>query len=279
LALSQGSHFVLPREALPGSDALMIPRTSDGRVLFAIPWHEHVLVGTTDEPVSHASTEPIAMSNEKQFLAEHIRRYLGRTVTPEDVLSVWSGLRPLVRSSNAATAKLSRDHQVTRSASNLISVTGGKWTTYRKMGEDTISLAIKVAGLNAAPSRTVDLHLHGWQDLQSAPASDWERVYGSDLDQLSALNAQDPALDDQLHPLLPYKKREVIWSARNEQARTTEDVLARRTRALFLNARAAIEVAPEVSRLLAIELHRDETFRLRDLENFNRIAQGYIYSD
>ena len=278
LALSQGSHFVLPKRVLPTSHALMIPRTSDGRVLFAIPWHEHVLVGTTDEPVSHASAEPVAMSNEKQFLAEHIHRYLGRTITPEDVLSVWSGLRPLVRTSNAATAKLSRDHQVVRSASGLISVTGGKWTTYHKMGEDTISLAIKAAGLTASPSRTANLHLHGWQDLETASGSEWERVYGSDLGQLAGISAQHPALDGQLHPLLPYKRREIIWAARREQARTTEDVLARRTRALFLNARAALDMAPEVSQLLATELGRDESFRARDLENFNRVAQGYIYT-
>lgn len=277
LVLSQGSHFVLSKDILPGADALMIPKTSDGRVLFAIPWHDHVLVGTTDELVPDASDEPRAMPKEKHFLAEHIERYLGRKIAPDDVLSVWSGLRPLVRTTNAATSKLSRDHQVVRSPSGLISVTGGKWTTYRKMGEDTISSAIKAGGLKAGPSHSTTLRLHGWKE-QTSGSAEWDSVYGSDLSELFELGEKDPALDAPLDPELPYKKREVIWAARYEQARTTEDVLARRTRALFLNARAAIKAAPEVARLLAAELGRSDDFGNRDLDSFNRVAQGYIYT-
>ena len=278
LALSQGSHFVLPRDFLRGTDALMVPKTDDGRVLFAIPWHDRVLVGTTDEAVPRSTAEPHATATEKSFLAEHIRRYLGRTITSDDVLSMWSGLRPLVRKGNAATSRLSRDHQIVRSPSGLISVMGGKWTTYRKMGEDAISTAVKVSGLSAAPSRSKDLRLHGWQEYHSPEVSESNLVYGCDLEKINDLSAQEPAWNELLHPQLPYRKREVIWAARYEQARTTEDVLARRTRALFLDAAAAIQMAPEVSRLLAKELGRDETFRLRDLDKFLSVAQEYLYT-
>jgi glycerol-3-phosphate dehydrogenase len=278
LALSQGSHFVLSKDFLPGADALIIPKTDDGRVLFAIPWHEQVLVGTTDEAVPHSSSEPHATATEKEFLIGHIRKYLGRTIATGDVLSMWSGLRPLVRKGNAATSNLSRDHQVVRSPSGLISVMGGKWTTYRKMGEDTISSAIRAAGFSAAPSHTRDLKLHGWQEQADPKAAEADRVYGSDLEEIERLSTEDQTLNQRLHPQLPYRRREIVWAARYEQARTTEDVLARRARALFLNAAAAIEIAPEVSRLLAIELRRDETFRLRDLEKFHEVAQGYMFT-
>lgn len=278
LVLSQGSHFVLPKDFLPGSDALMIPKTDDGRVLFAIPWHEHVLVGTTDEAVRHSFAEPHPMAKEKLFLAEHIRKYLGRTIASGDVLSMWSGLRPLVRRGNAATSRLSRDHQIVRSPSGLISVMGGKWTTYRKMGEDAVSAAVKFSGLSAGPSRTKDLRLHGWQEHPSRETSESDLVYGCDLHKMEELGANDPTLDRRLHPLLPYRRREVIWAAQFEQARTTEDFLARRTRALFLNAAAAIQIAPDVSQLLSKELQRDEAFRLQDLSNFREVAREYLFA-
>jgi glycerol-3-phosphate dehydrogenase len=277
LALSQGSHFVLPKSFLQSTDALMIPKTDDGRVLFAIPWHNEILVGTTDEAVSQSSNDPHAMPKEKEFLVEHIHKYLGRAIQPSDVLSMWSGLRPLVRKGNAATAKLSRDHQVTVSASGLVSVTGGKWTTYRKMGEDTINHAADVGALAKAPSRTAHLKLHGWQEQPFAGSSESDRVYGSDLPALAALSDADPTLNEFLHPALPYRMRDVVWGAREEQARTTEDILARRTRSLFLNAEAASAAAEGVSRLLAKELGRDEAFREHDLRQFREVAQGYVY--
>jgi glycerol-3-phosphate dehydrogenase len=278
LTLSQGSHFVLTKDFLPGTDALMIPKTDDGRVLFAIPWHEQVLVGTTDEAVSHSSLEPLASPGEKEFLVRHIRKYLGRTVAADDVLSVWSGLRPLAGKGGAATSRVSRDHRIERSASGLISVTGGKWTTYRKMGEDAISTAIQTANLSAQPSRTKDLKLHGWREETDSEITESDRVYGSDLDEMERLCSPDPTSNERLHPQLPYRRREVIWAARHEQARTTEDVLARRTRSLFLNAGAAIEAAPLVSHLLATELQRDESFRVRDLERFYVTAQRYRFT-
>jgi glycerol-3-phosphate dehydrogenase len=275
LALSQGSHIVLSQQFLPGTSALMIPKTDDGRVLFAIPWHEHLLVGTTDEAVQRSEREPRATPGEKAFLMEHVARYLGRKVEPSDVLSVWAGLRPLVRKGNTATSKLSRDHTVVRSTSGLITVAGGKWTTYRKMGEDAVTFAMRATGLRGAPSRTRDLKLHGWTEQMM---SGNDMVYGTDLPQLEKLCETDADLNSPIHPLLPYRKCEVVWAARHEHARTTEDVLARRMRALFLNASAAMDSAVEVSRILAKELGQNEQRRARDLERFLEVAKGYMFA-
>jgi glycerol-3-phosphate dehydrogenase len=286
LAVSQGTHFVLPNSFLPGKTALMIPKTSDGRVLFAIPWHGSTLVGTTDEPVNATPDEPRALAVERAFLMQHIARYFHRRPKPEEILSVWSGLRPLVRKGGMKTAKLSRDHTILVSPSGMITLTGGKWTTYRRMGQDTIDRAQEVAGLAKRPSQTLDLKLHGYA-LESSASSEWEKQYGSDLPLLSLLSlpeqgpASDPSrdLDGLLHPRLPFRRREVIWAARYEMARTVEDVLARRTRALFLDARAAIEAALPVASLLAAELKRSDAWRARDLEGFLAIAQGYLYDE
>jgi glycerol-3-phosphate dehydrogenase len=253
----------------------MLPKTSDGRVLFAIPWHDHLVVGTTDEAVSSSSLEPHAMEKEQSFLVDHIRRFLGSDIEPIDVLSMWSGLRPLVREGSSSSSKLSRDHKVLISKTGLVTVTGGKWTTYRRMGEDAINKAAPLAGLAPSPSRTADMPLHGAisaSSVFSLPESD--QVYGSDLAALNDLNAPD----DFLHPDLPYRAHEVIWAARFEMARTVEDVLARRTRALFLNARAAQRMAPKVAALLASELGRDEAWQQEQVRSFETVANGYIYA-
>jgi glycerol-3-phosphate dehydrogenase len=279
LAVSQGSHFVLPRSFLPGDTALMIPKTADGRVLFAIPWHGATIVGTTDEPVDQATSEPRAMQSEKQFLLDHIARYFGHAPEATEILSMWSGLRPLVRKGGVKTSQLSRDHTIMVSASGLVTVTGGKWTTYRRMGQDTIDRACKVASLPKQPSKTLEMRLHGWTMDSAGAAREWEQVYGSDLPMLSALSSEDNALDSLIHPRLPFRMREVVWSARHEMARTVEDVLARRTRALFLDARAAIEAAPAVASLLAKELNRSEAWMAEDLANFVEVAKGYLYQE
>jgi glycerol-3-phosphate dehydrogenase len=282
LAVSQGTHFVLPRSFLPGDTALMIPKTSDGRVLFAIPWHGATLVGTTDELIDRANTEPRALASERAFLLDHIARYLHRTPTAKEILSVWSGLRPLVRKDGVKTSKLSRDHTVLVSKSGLITVTGGKWTTYRRMGQDTIDRATAVASLFKKPSRTLELQLHGWTANASA-SSAWESVYGSDLAALETLSAEGAPrgvdLNALLHPRLPFRLREVVWAARHEMARTVEDVLARRTRALFLDARAALEAAPTVADLLAGELNRSEAWKTADLQSFMETARGYVLEE
>jgi glycerol-3-phosphate dehydrogenase len=276
LSISQGTHFVLPRSFLPGGAALMVPKTADGRVLFAIPWHGVTLVGTTDEAVERAVAEPHSMRSERRFLLEHIARYFGRKPKTEEVSSVWSGLRPLVRKGRGKTSKLSRDHTVLVSKSGLVTVTGGKWTTYRRMGQDAVDRAAEVAHLPKVASRTLDLRLHGWTD-ESAGIAESERVYGSDLSQLQKLSEEDAPLNELVHPRLPYKLREVVWAARYEMARTVEDVLARRTRALFLDAHAAIEAAPVVASLLENELGRSDAWREDDLQRFLKIAQGYVY--
>lgn len=276
LAVSQGTHFVLPHSFLPGSTALMIPKTADGRVLFAIPWHESTIVGTTDVPVDGPSVEPRSMAEERTFLLEHIARYFGRKPGAGEIRSMWSGLRPLVRKGGGKTSKLSRDHTILVSNSGLVTVTGGKWTTYRRMGEDTINRAAEVAGLAKTASRTLDLKLHGWTD-SSGGMPEAERVYGADLPLLQSLSDNDAALGALLHPRLPYRLREVAWAVRYEMARTVEDVLARRTRALFLDAQAAIEAAPAVADLLAKELGRSDMWRDRDLQKFVELAKGYVY--
>jgi glycerol-3-phosphate dehydrogenase len=277
LAVSQGTHFVLLRSFLAGTTALMIPKTADGRVLFAIPWHGATIVGTTDESVDGASIEPRALVSEKKFLLDHITRYFGRRPRTEEILSVWSGLRPLVKKSGVKTSQLSRDHTLLVSPSGLITVTGGKWTTYRRMGQDTIDRACEVASLPKLPSRTLELKIHGWTMDSNGAASEWERVYGSDLPMLSALSSEENGLNALLHPRLPFRAREVVWSARFEMARTVEDVLARRTRALFLDARAAMESAPAVATLLARELNRSEGWRAKDLADFLKVAKGYLF--
>jgi glycerol-3-phosphate dehydrogenase len=279
LAVSQGSHFVLPRSFLPGDTALMIPKTADGRVLFAIPWHGALIVGTTDVPVDSSSPEPRALPEEKSFLREHIARYLGHAPRPEEILSVFSGLRPLVRKGHAKTSKLSRDHTILVSPTGLVTVTGGKWTTYRRMGQDAIDRAAQVAALPKSPSKTLERKLHGWTPEPTTAASPWECVYGSDLPALQSLSGKDASLDALLHPRLPFRLREVVWAARHEMARTVEDVLARRTRALLLDARAAMEAAPAVADLLARELGRSDDWKVRDLESFLETAKGYLYTE
>jgi glycerol-3-phosphate dehydrogenase len=279
LAVSQGSHFVLPRSFLSGNTALMIPKTADGRVLFAIPWHGALIVGTTDEAVDGASAEPRALAKEKKFLFEHITRYFGRKPQREEILSVWSGLRPLVKKGGVKTSKLSRDHTILVSQSGLITVTGGKWTTYRRMGQDTINRACDVASLPKAPSRTLELKIHGWTMDVPGNASEWERVYGSDLPMVRGLSSNGIDLDAPLHPRLPFKARDVVWSARYEMARTVEDVLARRTRALFLDARASIEAASAVAGILAKEMGRCEAWKAKELAEFSDLANGYLYQD
>jgi glycerol-3-phosphate dehydrogenase len=279
LTVSQGTHFVLPHDFLPRETALMIPKTADGRVLFAIPWHGSTIIGTTDEPVDHGSDEPRALGIEKKFLMDHITRYFGRRPSASEILSVWSGQRPLVRNGNVKSSQLSRDHRVLVSDSGLVTIMGGKWTTYRRIGQDTIDRASEIASLDTRASTTVNLKLHGWLGVPSEHASKWEQVYGSDLPMLQALSDEDPALNQFLHPRLSYRLREVVWAARYEMARTVEDVLARRTNALFLDARAAIEAAPLVARTLAKELHRSTFWMENDLASFLALAKGYVYDE
>ncbi len=266
---SQGVHLVLPREFLPGDTAIMIPKTDDGRVLFAVPWHDRLVVGTTDTPVHHASLEPRALPEEISFLLSHAARYLTRDPRRSDVLSVFAGLRPLVNAGQGSTASLSRDHHIEVSESGLITITGGKWTTYRRMAEDVVDHAELMAGLQPRPCRTHDLAIHGaTEDHHGSP---WMSHYGSDAAAIEAL-----AQPERVHPKLELTHAEVLWHARHEMARTVEDVLARRSRCLLLDARASMEAAPVVAGILADELGRDKAWVETQTKAFRELAYGYV---
>ncbi|MDQ3812531.1 MAG: glycerol-3-phosphate dehydrogenase/oxidase [Armatimonadota bacterium] len=279
VAVSQGIHLVLPKAFLPGNAAIMIPKTADGRVLFAVPWHNHVVVGTTDTPVAEASLEPRALAEEIEFVMTHAAQYLSQDPTPSDVRSVFAGLRPLVKQGEGAhttnTAALSRDHTIVVSESGLITITGGKWTTYRKMAQDVIDQAEIIADLDGQSCRTERLHIHGWTDQPIEP--DHWRVYGSNATHLQLLMNEEPHFSQRLHSSLPYQCGEVVWHTRHEMARTVEDVLGRRTRMLLLHARAAIEAAPRVAALMARELGRDGAWEKQQVTAFNALAQGYLF--
>ncbi len=279
LTPSQGTHVVLDRSFLPGASAILVPRTDDGRVLFAIPWHDRVLVGTTDTPVAELPIEPQPRREEIAYLLDHASRYLERSPGTSDVLSTFAGLRPLLRSHRGrvggATAKLSREHAVVISDSGLVTITGGKWTTYRRMAIDAVDHAARTGGLAARPLTTDRIKLHGCVAQIEEPNSS-ESVYGSDASALRSLCSGHPDWEQRLHPSLPYRVGEIVWAARLEAARSVEDVLARRTRALFLDARASIEVAPSVAALLAVELSRDQTWQDRQVTQFRELAKAYL---
>lgn len=276
VAVSQGIHLVLPRDFLPGDAALMIPKTADGRVLFAIPWHGHVVVGTTDTPVSAASLEPRALEEEKAFVLTHAAKYLTKGPSASDVRSIFCGLRPLVKHEGTSkTSELSRGYAILISPSRLMTVTGGKWTTYRRMAQDVINKAEHIAGLEMRACQTAHFPIHGWTRQVDAPTH-W-RVYGSDAPAIRDLIAQDPALSRPLHSDFPFQEAEVLWHIRHEMARTVEDVLARRLRLLLLHARASQEVAPRVAEMMAKELQRDDQWIAAQVAEYRHLAEGYVF--
>jgi glycerol-3-phosphate dehydrogenase len=268
---SQGIHLVFDRSFLRGDTALMVPKTSDGRVLFVIPWHGYAVAGTTDTPVDAPSLEPRALEEEIDFVLETASRFFVRPPSRKDVLAVFVGLRGLVKG-EGETSALSRDHVIHVDASGLLTITGGKWTTYRHMAEDTVNHAITLGKLPEVKCSTKNMHIHGYTEDWAALGS--LEVYGSDAEAIREL-ARDPKLAAQLHPALPYIAAEVVWAARTEMARTVEDVLARHTRALFLNAEAAIAMAEPVVRLLAAELGRDEAWVSAQVKEFCELAGRY----
>jgi glycerol-3-phosphate dehydrogenase len=268
---SQGIHLVFDRSFLRGDTALMVPRTADGRVLFVIPWHGHAVAGTTDTPVEAPSLEPRPLEEEIEFILETAGRYLSRPPTRADVLAVYVGLRPLVKG-DGKTSALSRDHIIHVDPSGLLTITGGKWTTYRHMAEDTVDHAITLGRLRDEPCPTRNLHIHGYLEVADPDAP--LAVYGADADQVRAL-AKNPQFAAQLHPALPYIAAEVVWAARSEMARSVEDVLARRTRALFLNAAASGAMAEPVAKLLAQELGLDDAWAAAQIASFRVLAKQY----
>lgn len=272
---SQGVHIVLQRDFLPHDTAIMVPHTRDGRVMFALPWLDHTVVGTTDTPVPAASLEPRPQEHEVDFILETAGGYLSRRPTRADILSVFTGIRPLVKAGNHAnSAALSRDHFIQISKSGLLTITGGKWTTYRKMAEECVDHALVLARLRERRCVTKALRIHGYQE--EAKGLGALACYGSDAAALAELIQNQPGLGESLHAALPICGAQVVWAARHEMARTVEDVLARRTRALFLNARAALAMSPAVGQLLANELGRDENWQRHQLAEFREIAAGFL---
>ncbi|WP_437206688.1 glycerol-3-phosphate dehydrogenase/oxidase [Planctomicrobium sp. SH664] len=244
---SQGVHIVLDREFLPGNAAIIVPKTDDGRVLFVIPWHGYALVGTTDTPVNGTLSEPRARADEIDYLLTYAGKYLNRIPERRDIRSVFVGVRPLVKAADTTvTSKLSRDHVVGVSRSGLVNVTGGKWTTYRRMAADTVAAAIGAGELPARPCVTDTLRLIP-DNVQSAPAS-------------------PVVVSDEF----------VVQAVREEMARQVEDVLARRARLLFVDAPAALSAAPRVARVMARELGRDDSWINQQLEQFEAVGRQYL---
>jgi glycerol-3-phosphate dehydrogenase len=271
---SQGAHLVLDRSFLPGGCAVMVPHTDDGRVFFAIPWHDHVIIGTTDTPLDTITPEPVPLPDEIDFLLAHAGRCLEHKPARSDILSIFAGLRPLVGGTKGQkTSQMSREYLLSVSPSGLVSITGGKWTTYRSMAVAAVDAAAARGGLDSRRSATHSLRLHGWE-LSSSPPKPRDG-YGSDRGLLEQLTDEQPAWKERLHPRLPYTVGEIVWAVRFEWARNVEDVLARRTRALFLDAGASREIAARVAALMATELGRDHDWQSRQLESFDAVAAQY----
>jgi len=271
---SQGIHLVLDKSFLPGNHAIMVPHTSDGRVLFAIPWKDHVVVGTTDTPIDSIPLEPRPLEEEIEFLLEHARQYLAIDPDRKDVKSVFAGIRPLVSAPDAdSTSELSRDHTLHITQSGLMTIAGGKWTTYRKMAEDVVDHAAMLGELELRPCVTKQLSIHGFH--QHPEKFGHLAIYGSDAQHIQKME-KDPALAVKLHPSFTASVAEVLWATRYEMARTVEDFLARRTRCLLFDARAAMEIAPKVAKLMADELERDEAWITQQVEDFRTVAAAYV---
>ena len=272
---SQGVHIVLDKSFLNGPHAIMVPHTTDGRVLFAVPWNDYVVVGTTDTLIEQTLEEPIALEEEIAFILENAGAYMTTPPTHADVKGVFSGLRPLAapEDNGSATKEISRHHKVTVSTSGLVSILGGKWTTYRKMSEDLINTAQSVGGLPERACISHSLPIHGY-DYNS----DWSNplhVYGTDIEKIHKLDeAGNESLSDQLH----LTKNQIFWAVREEMAMTVEDVLARRSRALFLNAETTLALAPKVAKIIAEEAGHNQDWFDQQIKEFNALAQNYLLS-
>ncbi|MEJ7692985.1 glycerol-3-phosphate dehydrogenase/oxidase [Daejeonella sp.] len=273
---SQGVHIVLSNSFLNSDSALMIPETSDKRVLFAVPWHSRLLVGTTDTPIETHSLEPRALDEEINFILTTASQYFKRQVTRKDVLSVFAGLRPLAapgKNDTNSTKEISRDHKLIVSDSGLITITGGKWTTYRKMSEETVDQVISTANLENRKCVTKELRIHS---SEISTSMSHLKTYGTDRIFIEELVNENPEWNAKLHLHFPNIQAEVVWAVRNEMAYTVEDVLARRLRILFVDVHAAMEMSREVARLMAVEGNKDEDWIDEQVREFKLIAAEYI---
>ena len=277
---SQGTHVVLDASFLPDKYAIMVPHTKDGRILFAVPWHNKVIVGTTDTLVEKPLLEPHFQLQEVEFILETASQYLSKKPTKKDVLSVFSGLRPLLKpeGNKQSTKEISRHHKVMISSSGLITVIGGKWTTYRKMAEDTVDNAILLGRLKASPCITNDLPIFGY-DKNLNITEDPLAVYGAEKQDLLDLETENPTYGDVISESLPLKISQVIWAVRHEMSRTIEDMLARRVRGLFLDVNESLRIAPKVAQVMASELHKSPDWIKNQLKEFRATARHYQLVD
>ncbi len=276
---SQGIHVVLDPSFLPGDHAIMIPKTDDGRVLFAVPWHNKVVVGTTDTPVEDASLEPVALEEELKFILKTTAKYLTKAPRRTDILSIFAGLRPLAapKADSSKTKEISRSHKIAVSDSHLFTMVGGKWTTFRKMAQDMVERVEEVKMWEKTKSQTKNFKIHGYQ--KDVDLDDPMYVYGTDREKILELASSEPGMDEILSGIFKLRKAQVVWAVRHEMARTVEDVLARRTRCLLLDAREAKRVAPQVAAIIAEETGKDKKWEENQLEDFMKVAENYICCD
>ena len=272
---SQGVHIVLDKSFLAGNHAIMVPHTTDGRVLFAVPWNNYVVVGTTDTQIERANIEPKALREEINFILKNAGSYMKSAPTFKDIKSVFAGLRPLAapEKNKKATKEISRHHKVTVSTSGLLSIVGGKWTTYRKMAEDTVNTARSVAGLQERDCITHNLTIHGYDY-----SSNWKNpihFYGTDIEKIENLcNEGNSSISKKFF----ISKNQIIWSIRNEMAMTLEDIMARRTRSLFLDARESLRIAPKVLEIMAREMKKNTNWIKKENAKFEKVARNYVVS-
>jgi len=275
---SQGIHVVLDKSFLPGDYALMIPKTDDGRVLFAIPWHNKVVIGTTDTPVGEVSHEPVALESEIGFILSTTGKYLTRLPLRSDVLSVFAGLRPLARpkAEGKRTKEISRSHKIIVSKSGLFTMIGGKWTTFRSMAEDLVNKVETVKGWEKTRSRTHNLKIHGYTN--TVDYNDPYYFYGTDKEKILALGKSDPTMNEIISTKFNLIRAQVVWAIRFEMARTLEDVLSRRIRCLLLDARETLRIAPRVAEIMASELGKDRAWSDSQLKELESLSQNYFLS-
>jgi len=275
IAPSQGVHLVLDKSFLPDNDAIMIPKTDDGRVLFLVPWHGRVVVGTTDTPIEKESLEPIALEQEIEFILNTASRYLTKAPKRSDVLSVFAGLRPLAASKGKGkkTKEISRSHKIFETKSGLLTMVGGKWTTFRKMGEDLVDQTEKRNGWSHLPTKTRHLKIHGYKE--NVDHSNPLYFYGSDEEKIVKLSKEE-GMNEIISSSLGIMKAQVVWAVRHEMARTVEDVLARRTRCQLLDARESIKMAPKVAEIMAQELGYDKVWKEQQISDYEKVTSNYI---
>ncbi len=274
---SQGVHLVLDMKFLQSDYAIMVPKTSDGRVLFAVPWHDKVVVGTTDIVRPTSEEEPKPLQEEIDFILGTAGLYMNPAPTYDDILSVFAGQRPLAaaKKEGKSTKELSRGHKIIVSDNGLVTITGGKWTSYRLMAEDTVNKAIEICGLPKRKCATKKLRLHGYRE--NPDLANHMYVYGTDEQQILDMIAKQPELGEKLSPKYGYTYAEVVWAVQKEMAQTIEDVLARRVRLLFIDAREAIAAAPKVAQIMAGELGRDAAWIDAEVKAFTDMAKNYIF--